>query len=476
MFANKFEIFLKLKIARGQANWEIETERHKLLREFLFSIKNWTGQLPNLRNIFRTKEMDRLLTEIIDFTSTHRGIEKLGERFIKFVISTGYKDKPDVDVDGKPLLHRTTPINHEKTQGADDSHFRITRALLFKIYDRFDVNYVHPESGRTHFHVACNFDIANVAEKFLELGQDPNCLEQLSLIDPPLHTAVSSWANPGIVDLLLRNGADPNLANKDGLTPLHVIARSAFFEGYVAIVFFDIIDTNQLTVQVDARDNSGRTPLQWAVLNVSPGIVEELLDNGADLSRFTFPTESDFDEKYLNYCGDYESRLNIVTRLGTVIAVLEKRGYELDQSAFLTIKKLFIKYNWFADSEDLQRSLRDEEFVREAKKVMWNSSLSFYDVIQLSPTEAAKLFTLTDYIKFKYSKEYFRLPIRIGQFIHEHLCEIVSRRFVPSGWAVESFRELIHYRLPIECCEMIFEHLSSQDLYNINVAAGNPDS
>ncbi|CAB0038936.1 unnamed protein product [Trichogramma brassicae] len=49
------------------------------------------------------------------------------------------------------------------------------------------------------------------------------------------------------------------------------------------------------------------------------------------------------------------------------------------------------------------------------------------------------------------------------------LCERVSRTFF-RDWALDPFLELIHYRLPIECCEMVIEELRNQDLYNVCLA------
>ncbi|KAL7296356.1 hypothetical protein TKK_0010370 [Trichogramma kaykai] len=221
----------KLKLMLKQANWEIETERRQLFREILPLVKNWTGRFPNLGDIFRTEEIDFLLSCAVDPND-----EELGEQFIDFVINTDYKDEPDLAEDGKPLLHRTTPINHmiqNRISGWDlvRKIFGILSRFtnLFKIYDRFDVNYVG-EDGYTHFHAACEYGVAEIAEKFLRLGQDPNCQ---SYFLPPLHLAVLGnvhWGNVEVIELLLRYGTDPNLAGKDGMTPLHVIWQNNYLQ------------------------------------------------------------------------------------------------------------------------------------------------------------------------------------------------------------------------------------------------------
>ncbi|KAL7293425.1 hypothetical protein TKK_0013187 [Trichogramma kaykai] len=63
----------------------------------------------------------------------------------------------------------------------------------------------------------------------------------------------------------------------------------------------------------------------------------------------------------------------------------------------------------------------------------------------------------------------------LGEACLVHLYEKRSRKFFQS-WAIEPFMELIHYRLPILCCDMIIEHLPNEDLCNICLAAADRSS
>ncbi|KAL7296085.1 hypothetical protein TKK_0010636 [Trichogramma kaykai] len=155
----------RLKALRKNVKWEIEEERNEFFDEFLALLYEWQGQLPNLRNIFQPEEIEWLLTESIE--SHDDDIDP--RTLVNFVINIGYKGEPKVDEDGKLLLRRTTPIHH-----AFRSDCGIVISNLFKIYDRFDVNYTD-EDGLTHFYVACAWDCEDVVEKFLDLGQvNPN--------------------------------------------------------------------------------------------------------------------------------------------------------------------------------------------------------------------------------------------------------------------------------------------------------------
>ncbi|KAL7301681.1 hypothetical protein TKK_0005682 [Trichogramma kaykai] len=98
--------------------------------------------------------------------------------------------------------------------------------------------------------------------------------------------------------------------------------------------------------------------------------------------------------------------------------------------------------------------------------------LSLYDLIQLSPTKAAKRVAPADYFKFACSMKWSKFTEEHEEACFVHLCEKLFRRFF-LDCALECFMELVHYRLPVLCCDMIIENLNNQDLYNIcRVAAG----
>ncbi|XP_014234612.1 tankyrase-like [Trichogramma pretiosum] len=273
-----------LKSMREKVNWEIEDERREFLRQLYPVIDGWNDLLPDLRDIFSGEEIEWLLSEDMNNSKESDPYDEKTP-FIDFVIDTGYKDELEVDNNRKPSSRRTTPVHH----AAKHKYYLTTR---------FDVNYTD-ELGLSHFHVACMYNMNDVIEKFLDFGLDPNCIPKESIessVYPPLHLALGmgdSW----MTELLLKHGADPNLPNKDGLTPLHIICRQEYSRD-LAEIFFAINDDIQQMLQVDAPDKLGRTPLQWAVANIKSHTVDVLLDRDADLGSFVFPTESHFDEYF----------------------------------------------------------------------------------------------------------------------------------------------------------------------------------
>ncbi|CAB0037649.1 unnamed protein product [Trichogramma brassicae] len=522
----------KLKTMRELVIQDMEENRGDLFEKLYPFFKGWEGQYPDLRKMFSRKEIEWLLTEYV--------LDGECRVVLSFVIGSGYRDKPELDDDGKPLFSRSTPL-HRVTD-------RFTAGELFKIYNRFDVNYID-ERGLTHFHVACKYECYDAVKEFLNLGQDPNFLAPKSLesqkkedeeesVYPPLHTALY-WGSKMVVEVLLNRGANPNLSNAEGLTPLHAIGRRRNDEDGSAELFFKINDEKNQTVQIDARDrlgdtplhsaldkyvhrslpelllrrganpnstngegmtplhfickdryeaapelaelffnvnddiqqsvqvnaqdNLGRTPLQLAVANLLPRVVDVLLDHGADLSSFTFPCVSLFEES-LNNSTNYH-KLRLACEALTIVERLEKRGYELDRRDALRIMAVFSKLDLFKKTTELEDSLYDDgEFVKKAKELMMKPNLSLYDLIRLRPKNTKKLLPYTDYyLEFTRWNKLFTLPVSHRMAYAVHICDIIIRRFCQS-WTLTSFLELVRYRLPILCCDMIIEQLTSEEL------------
>ncbi|CAB0042712.1 unnamed protein product [Trichogramma brassicae] len=196
-------------------------------------------------------------------------------RFIEFVARSGFKDRPDIGKGGK--VHRTTPV-HLATRSYRYLNDAAVREL-FKIYDRFDVNYTD-EHGWTHFHAACQSGLYEVVQKFLELGQDPNCL-WTKTGDSPLRLALER-GHKDVSRLLLRYGADPTLAGQNGVTPLHLAARWKEDHSDVAKMLFEFGEKKHHPVRVNARNNAGDTPLHLAARFNRVKVFELLLRRGAD--------------------------------------------------------------------------------------------------------------------------------------------------------------------------------------------------
>jgi ankyrin repeat protein len=92
----------------------------------------------------------------------------------------------------------------------------------------------------------------------------------------PLTAAMRQRATP-YVTYLLQNGANPNLADRNGDTALLIAARLGFGEGVGAMLAVHAV--------VDASNRQGETALIVAVQNRHAQIVKRLLEAGASASR-----------------------------------------------------------------------------------------------------------------------------------------------------------------------------------------------
>ncbi|XP_014222186.1 ankyrin-3-like [Trichogramma pretiosum] len=506
--------FDKLKSLREQVNWEIEYDRHELLRQLYPIVRRWKGRLPNLRNIFRAEEIECLLTDSVNliYNKNERYIRQ-GELIAKFVARSGYRDEPKVDKDGKTSTRRTTPIHHAARSWF--SHCETMAGALFQIYS--DVNYVDEKTNMTHFHAACLFGCVKVARKFLELGQDPNGLVSKTG-DSALHLAL--WrSRKKVVKLLLRRGADPNLPNHYGYTALHSICLTNDRDG-LAELLFEICDERGREVLVDARNREGRTALHMALARNYRDTAELLLRRGADpnsvdaegltplhviaaifwadkLAELFFDVNAELGQRSYfvmdwprcpnETCDHFKLRQTSAALI--IVQLLEQRGYELDRSGALTIMRHFARYDMletladynatyeFFGKSDLDEYRYDDEFASEAKKITIVPSLSLNDLIQLPAEEAEKRVGYEDYFEFARSGKLFHS--RLINISHvacvAHLCELITRRFF-RRWSLDPFWELIRKRLPLEICEMVLDQLGVKDLCSICLAAAGPSS
>ncbi len=107
---------------------------------------------------------------------------------------------------------------------------------------------------KTPLHLAIENHHADVASYLLAHGANPNLADIEG--QTPLHFAVKYRADYGLIRQLLENNANPNCPDSTRLTPLHLAAMSGNTE-YIVM----LIDHG---AQVNAKDLNDQTPLAQA--------------------------------------------------------------------------------------------------------------------------------------------------------------------------------------------------------------------
>lgn len=82
-----------------------------------------------------------------------------------------------------------------------------------------------------------------------------------------------------VAELLLSNGADPNISDDDGLLPIHVCATYAHLP-----LLKEIISRGS---EIDGQDHKGRTALYYSVLAGHQDIFDELMRHSCDCNKGT---------------------------------------------------------------------------------------------------------------------------------------------------------------------------------------------
>ncbi|XP_023316956.1 ankyrin-1-like [Trichogramma pretiosum] len=207
------------------------------------------------------------------------------------------------------LVRRGADPNYVNNDGLSVLHWLCKRASKNKLIDdHLEKLFFHPtdfkridpnasnKRGMTLLHAHCG-KYSELTQILFKIMDDKKMTVDINVRDvacnTPLHYALRHECKKPIIELLLNRGADPNAANMYRETPLHWICKRSLLQRDdkedLMDQFFRLNDERKQIVQLDIVDARGMTPLQWAVTNLRPDMVETLLTRGANLANFTFP-------------------------------------------------------------------------------------------------------------------------------------------------------------------------------------------
>ncbi|KAL7307025.1 hypothetical protein TKK_0000770 [Trichogramma kaykai] len=441
------------------ATWSIQFYRWTLMITMHNLYRDENDELPNLLSIFSRQQIEQLLADAIDRMTVGDIDKEIGKKFIEIVARTGYKHEPGAIA---PSNIRQTLVHY-----AVDKDQLSCLADLFVIYDNCDVNYADG-AGLTHLHAACLvWGCESVVRRLLEHG-----VADLNQIwpktgDAPLHLALYH-SGPDPPELLLRAGADPNLANEAGSTPLHIMCEKEDCPTLEA--FFEICDERKERVLMDERDNEGRTPLEWAVAKLYPQMLEMLLDRGADPAKFVFPTVQQMSETCADFKQEWVESWRIKAAAGLLACVdkLEKRGYAMTYEDVLTVMRLFEEQEMFQRREEPAEY--SEEFLEKAKTIK-HGKISFHDLLKLEPHGTRRPLPLEDYETVATDLAFRDLPR--GECVDASSLHVVEQIAKPTfvKWSEEELYHVLQQRLQIELSAMVLQNMSNADMYSVCLAA-----
>lgn len=176
------------------------------------------------------------------------GVQKLRTIIEKIITSTGDKQEAQMyfkklfntqNAKGQDILHMVIPYN-------DFDDFGINKLIkLVHDYQLKDVLRLQNKNKDTALHIACVFN---------------------------------KW---DYVKALLRNGADPNIGDDKGRTPLHIAVAENFERCVMVIVSPNNHTDDTIAVNLNIANDDGLTALHIATRSSNLAIVKRLLDAGA---------------------------------------------------------------------------------------------------------------------------------------------------------------------------------------------------
>ncbi len=132
--------------------------------------------------------------------------------------------------------------------------FRDLKALFKKGAEHPDLNARHSNNWETPLFAAVDRDSGRCAMFLLSKGADPNVANMSG--STPLHHIAAAPSRLEMAKALLEAGADPSAANKRGATPLHIAAGAGYADLVEALL--------EKGSDPLALDSDGATPLDRA--------------------------------------------------------------------------------------------------------------------------------------------------------------------------------------------------------------------
>ncbi|XP_011505281.1 PREDICTED: ankyrin-1-like [Ceratosolen solmsi marchali] len=366
------------------------------------------------------------------------------------------------DFNSITVLHYIVDIN--KFFG-DDKKTEVVKVLLNK---GADVN-ARTKTGLTPLHIALKKGFIDLVEIFLKYNIDPNIVEYENLYTP-LHLATMNDLlapkSEEIISALLTKGADVDMKQIDGKTPLHIAASTRYTTNRLVTLL-------KVECDIDCQDKRGKTALHMACLNRNADNVQNLLNHGADINitdtfgktAFFYFYEFQYDVldsrvHVYNFHQIYYIFKNHIRRLRVI-------GFYVsweNMSYYMKLKDLHKQQVVNSDEDDFLMQLENE--VQKMKSIKINSYSSLYDILFKDSNEMT-LYIKNDKLKNILESSDFKSEFAQYSYLLKLQFEKGLRRSELLKPAKDSLEFILLISLPDACSERIFRYLSNRNLKDL---------
>ncbi|KAK9870236.1 hypothetical protein WA026_006321 [Henosepilachna vigintioctopunctata] len=303
--------------------------------------------------------------------------------------------------------------------------------------------------GDTPLHLACRMGKFDCIEAILQF--EPKINIQNDMLYTPLSIFISRPPqNEYILEKLLDAGANPNIPDGNGYTPLHVLAVQV--ETEKTKTFARLLVENEMNV--DSVNKFRETPLHFAVEARSIGLIEVLLENGASVNIPDMSGKTAMD-----------IALKKKTQFPTVFECLAKY-FIIQYCCGLSVNLEHLEEVCNnAKYQNLKKSC-EEELQLLKRTLVGESTVTYYDILVSSTHTVARYLFNSDILA---SLVEFDMGSSIlgSQLLKKSRAALKRHNGINLG--IVATRKIFPF-LPHVCIDKLMEYLDTEDFNNLDRA------
>ncbi|KAK9873621.1 hypothetical protein WA026_023300, partial [Henosepilachna vigintioctopunctata] len=305
-------------------------------------------------------------------------------------------------------------------------------------------------NGQTPLHIACLRDLKCI-KAILKYNPSMNVSEKRERRTPLIMLVTHLNHTTSTLKIMLEMGADANLSQIDGDTPLHIIAKVDHRKRRRAFKY--AVELIKFKANVDAQNNFGDTPLHLAVKTGFTEMIRILLRNDAQVEirncamqnsiHSAIYTRMRFNEPFI------EIGQNIIKRIS--IGRLEVSQKILDEFFKSSDMKLF-------------KDKCDQEVSELKSSVTDRTSVTYYDFLVLPLDVVGKYLRNEDTLEsaMALDKTKYIYGKRLSKIFQNAL---LRNEAIDIGY--EFFGKFFPVILPDLCMDVICKYLTNNDLLKL---------